>query len=157
MSFGIDSSLLSVRIAPLGGAPFDAGIFLREASAASREPETLGSRLNEPSVSFLPLSIDGEVEMIHLGSIGFVERTGELPEVERLIELGVRGVPVAIRLVDATALNGNVLAMTRPEESRLSDLLNHGDRFLLLVDPTRVLYVRRDAILRVRSTALRCL
>jgi hypothetical protein len=155
MSFGIASSLLAVRFGPLGSAPFDAGIFLREVSAASRAPETLGSRLNEPGVRFLPISFDGRIEMIHLVAIGFVERIGELAEIDRLLELGVQRVPVAITLTDATVVHGDLLAMTRPEGDRLSDLLNHADRFVLVADRSRALYVRRDAILRVRSTALR--
>ena len=66
----------------------------------------------------------------------------------------MRGMPVAVHLADATEVHGDLLALTRPEGSRLSDLLNHADRFLLLADRTRALYVRREAILRVRSTAL---
>ncbi len=155
MSFGITSTLLSVRVNPLGAAPFEGGIFLRDATSASREPETLGSRLNEPGVSFLPLSIDGRIEMLHLGAVAFFERTGDLPEIDRLREMEVRGTPVAITLTDGGVLRGDLLAMTRPEGRRLSDLLNHADRFFLVLDRSRALYVRREAVLRVRSTEIR--
>lgn len=155
MSYGITSSLLQVRIGPLQGEPFAAALFVRDASAVTGEPETLGSRLNEPRVTFLPLSRDGEVEMLHLGGIAYVESAEELPEVARLLELGVRGEPVEVTLVNGESVHGRLTVMTPPGERRLSDLLNHADRFLLLADRRGGHYVRRDAILRVRSTALR--
>ena len=97
MSFGIASSLLAVRIAPLGGAPFDAGIFLREASAASRDagdPRLAAQRAGRE----LPPAVDRRQDRDDPPRIDRVRRDGSAscPRSIACSELGVRGVPVAV-------------------------------------------------------------
>lgn len=155
MSFGIASELLQVRLVPHHGEPFQAGLFVRQTRAASGDPETVLSRLNESGDAFLPLAIGDALtglELVQLGAIDRIECTEPMPEVEHLRAIGALEEPVEIVFASGDTVRGRLLAVSPRDERRLSDLLNRSDPFILVVTGQRTLYVRRGAILRVRPT-----
>lgn len=149
--FGIASTLLPIRLVLLWGEALAGAVFLRQTSSPLHGPETLGDRLNEPETAFLPIAVGGRVEVVRLGAVAYVEHRAELPEIDRLRELGASAEPVAIELMTGETLEGELLALARPERSRLSDILNRGETFVSLATPGRTLYVNRDAMARVRG------
>lgn len=149
--FTIASDLLPVRLILEWGEARAGALFLRDTHAATGEPESLGARLNEEGVRFVPFSCHGAVELVHLAAIACVEHQGELPEIARLVELGARREPVTIELMTGEVLRGDLLAYAPPDRSRLSDLLNRVDRFFPLVSAGRTVYLHREAVATVRS------
>ena len=149
--FGIASTLLPVRLVLQWGESVSGALFLRKAPSPQREPETVGARLNEPDAQFLPFAAAGRVELVRLAAVAYLEHAGELPEVARLRELGAAAEPVEIELLTGETVEGELLAIARPDRRRLSDLLNRGETFLPLVSSGRVLFVNRDAMARVRG------
>lgn len=150
-SYAIASNLLPVLLVLEWGEALTGNLFLRDTPSPSRDPENLGTRLNEPGTHFVPFERDGRVEFVRLGSVSYVEHPAELPEVRRLRELGARSEPVEVDLATGELLRGDLLDIAPPEHCRLSDLLNQADRFLLLASPGTTVYVARAAITRVRS------
>lgn len=150
-AFGIASTLLPIRLVLLWGEALAGAVFLRQTSSPLHGPETLGDRLNEPESAFLPIAVGGRVEVVRLGAVAYVEHRAELPEIDRLRELGAAAEPVAIELMTGETLEGKLLALAPPERSRLSDILNRGETFVPLAAPGRTLYVNRDAIARARG------
>lgn len=148
-SYAIASNLLPVLLVQQWGEALTGSLFLRDTPLPSREPEDLGTRLNEPGTHFVPFDREGRVEFVRLGSVGYVEHPAELPEVRRLRELGAQSEPVELELVTGELLQGDLLDIAPPEHCRLSDLLNQADRFLLLASPGKTVYVAREAITRV--------
>jgi hypothetical protein len=114
--------------------------------------ETLGDRLEEPGVRFLPVEVEGAIEFLQLASIAYFEYEGALPEMSRLADMGAWREAVEITLSNGNPLSGDLVYLLPPERRRVSDLLNDRGRFVLLVDDTHARYVNRNAIERVRPT-----
>jgi hypothetical protein len=152
-AFGIASTLLPVRLFLQSGATAAGAVFLRKIPSADRETESLGARLNEPGVAFLPFAAGGRVELVRLAAVAYVELLDEAPEIARLHALGAATEPVEIELANGESLAGDLIAIAPPGRRRLSDLLNRGETFLPLAAPGRTLFVNRDAIVRVLGRA----
>jgi hypothetical protein len=151
VSYAVEVQPLPVRLHTTDGRAFGAEVFLHTVGELGR-PETLGDRLNDPHLRFLPCRIDGRVELVHLERLAWVEALAPLPEVAWLSEVGAVQQPVEVDLADGPTLQGTLVYSRPPGSQRVSDLLNAGEaRFLLLLDGSRSLYVRRDQLLRVRS------
>lgn len=151
-SFGIVSNLVPVRLILMWGEARVGSLFLRELHTVSGEPESVGGRLNDPELRFVPFSVGGSVELVNLAAVACLEHEGELPEVSRLLETAAKREPVAIELMTGEVIHGELLAHAPPERARLSDLLNQGQRFFPLLSGDRTLYVNPDAVVAVRST-----
>ena len=152
MSFGIESDPTPVRIVFLGGGEITGGLFVRRSASSRRRVETLGDRLDEPGVDFVPVETeDGGIEMVNVEGVAYLEQPGPPPEVAELRELGVPTGKVRVVLSSGEVLEGDFVASGPPERNRLSDLLNHSGRFFLLADGRRSVYVHRRAVSRVRS------
>lgn len=148
MSLAIAVDKVRVRLAGRDGRPFEADLYLHTVSPHEFRHETVGDRLNDPDSDFLPFEIDGKVQLIALSSLGYVEQMDAPPEIERLDEIGARRQPVGLRLFSGDLLRGDLIYEANHEQARVSDLLNSGHRFLLLVGEERILFVRRGAIER---------
>lgn len=151
-SFGIVSNLIPVRFILQWGEARPGGLFLRELHMATGQPESVGGRLNDPDVQFVPFSVHGTVELVRLGAVAYLEHLGELPEIERLLDTGARREAVAIELMTGELIRGELLAYAPPERARLSDVLNQPERFFPVLAQGRTLYVNRDAVTTVRAT-----
>ncbi len=150
-AFGIVSTPFAARLALRTGASLAGELLLRQTTTANHRDETLGARLNESGDAFLPLEVDGGVELVRLSSVAYLECPPDLPEVAGLKSLGAQAEAVEIELVTGELACGSLLCLAPPHRRRLSDLLNAADPFLLLVAAERTMYVNRDAIVRVWS------
>lgn len=125
--------------------------FLHAVSRRRFDTETVADRLNDPETRFLPCEVEGRTELIRLSSLSYVEIHGMAPEMERLQETGGVRAKVELDLECGDSLAGELLYEAPPNTDRVSDLLNSfSNRFLLLASGERTLFVRRDAIARVR-------
>jgi len=145
---------LAVRRRPARLKGFDgdsarAVLFLRAASARGPREETVLERLNALDGDFLPCEIDGGVALVNLSWIAYVEVDAPAAEED---EPGLRRAPATLDLVSGERLAGDLVYVARPGRARVSDILNAaGDRFVRFASPGLERFVRRDAILRVRS------
>jgi hypothetical protein len=132
------------------GDSVECSFYLRLAGARGSGRETLGERLNDPEVRFLPCKIEDRVELLNLNSLSFIRVSGILPEVGRRLELGAVRQRARVTVQSGYLLEGEFLCVLPSERSRLSDLLNQtSDRFLLFLAPAAALYINRDNIVRV--------
>jgi hypothetical protein len=143
---------LDVRLLFADGRRTTARVFLHAASARRLGSQTLGERLNDHDLAFIPLELEGRVELVRLGTIAAVQCDLPLPEIEALDAVDAFREPVEIELAGGEWLRGDLRYELPPGGCRVSDLLNAPDqRFLLLQHERGVSYVHRDAIARVRS------
>lgn len=132
------------------GESFMTSFYLRLASAQGTGRETLGERLNDPATRFLPCKIGDQVELMSLNWISYVRVAGTLPEVAQLEEVGAVRQRGRVVVQSGYVLDGEFLYVQPSARARLSDHLNFSvERFLLYLAPAAVLYINRDAIVRV--------
>ena len=125
--------------------------FLHTVSPHLFATETVADRLNDREIRFLPCEAEGRTELIRLSSVSYVEIHGLAPEIERLEEIGAVRRKVELDLDCGDSLAGELIYEAPPNTDRVSDLLNsRATRFLLLAIGARTLFVRRDAVARVR-------
>lgn len=149
--YAIQVERVEASIVDRGGTASTATFFVHTVSPHRFATETVADRLNEPAAAFIPCEVAGRTELVRLGSISYVEVEGMAPEVERLTEIGAIRQAVQLEMDCGETLDGELLYESPPTSDRVSDLLNSdGDRFLLLICPERTLFVRREAIYRVR-------
>lgn len=149
---------LAVAVAPVGvrvsdgqGRCFDAEIFLHEEGERRAGRETLEDRLNDPDGRFLPCRIDGEMQILHLDRLAWMELDGVAPEVARRQEMEARRTAVELVLTTGEHLEGDLVYLLPEARSRPSDVLNRSDApFLVLLASDATRYVHRSAVLRVR-------
>jgi hypothetical protein len=150
VSFAVEVQTVAVRLVGAGLA-VDGEVFLHVVGG-SGHPETLGERLNDLSVRFLPCRVDGRVELVRVDGISFVEARAPLPELREIEEVGAVRQQVDVELAGGYHLGGELVYTRPPGSQRVSDLLNSGaERFLLLLDGDQARYLRRDALVRVRT------
>jgi hypothetical protein len=124
--------------------------YLRLASAQGGGRETMGERLNDPGTRFLPCKVGDQVELLSLNWISYVRVSGILPEVSHLEEVGAVRQRARVTVQSGYVLDGEFLYVLPSARCRLSDLLNLSEeRFLLFLAPAAVMYINRDAIVRV--------
>lgn len=141
-----------VRVAITAGPETTEGyVFVAEHSEHTRGAERIGEILNHPE-SFLPVRKAGDdrvylyhKQAIHL--LTLLEPDRQQWELEELAYSPSQH--VEITLVTGEVLRGITYVDPRPERSRVSDLLNLPDRFLMLVRDQGVTYVAKWHILRV--------
>jgi hypothetical protein len=150
MSSRLETIGVTALVVPVHGDAVEAVFFLRSRGAQGRTTETLGDRLDESGARFVPVEIGGDIHFLNLSSIAYVETFGELNEMARLADMGAWRKPVEVTLVTGKRLHGDFVYLLPPERRRVSDLLNHQSRFLLLVDDSHCRYINRDAVERVR-------
>ena len=140
----------TARLVGFDGSAASATLFLRASTPRGPRPESVGERLNALDGEFLPCEMGGEIALVNLAWIVYVECPVETdPEPP---EPGLRRAPAELDLVTGETLSGVLSYVARPGRARVSDLLNSAsDRFLLLVSVGVERHVRRSAILRVRS------
>lgn len=135
------------------GRSSDLVLFLHTVSPHQFATETVADRLNDPQAQFLPCEVADRTELVRLSSLSYVEIHGLPPEMERLREIGAVRSAVEIELDCGDTLAGELVYEAPPTTDRVSDLLNsRATRFLLLAIADRTLFVRRDAIARVRPS-----
>ena len=143
---------VAVRVTDSRGETLDAEIFLHADSGHHPGPETLGDRLNDPEGRFMPCRIDGEIQLLHLDRVAWVEQDDLASEAAELEEMEAGRTPAELILVTGETLRGDFLYLMPEERSRPSDALNRSTTpFLLLLTPTEATrWVHRAAIARVR-------
>ncbi len=121
------------------------------ASARGPCPESVGERLNAFDGEFLPCEIGGEIALVNLAWIVYVESPAEAGP--RPLEPGLRRAPAELDLVTGETLSGVLSYVARPGAPARLRPAQLGERPL----PAPGLARRRaprpaqDAILRVRS------
>jgi hypothetical protein len=139
----------TARLVGFDGSSATATLFLRGSSPRGPRPESVAERLNSLDGEFLPCEVDGEISIVNLAWIAYVECPTQEPVPA---EPGLRRAPAELDLITGETLAGQLTYVARPGRARVSDLLNSAsDRFLLLASPGLERHVRRTAILRVRS------
>lgn len=151
MDYTIQVDRVEASIVDRSGKASAATFFVHTVSPHQFATETVADRLNEPDVGFIPCEVAGRTELVRLNSISYVEIHGPAPEIKRLEEIGAARTAVQVEMDCGESLDGELVYESPPTTDRVSDLLNsRGDRFLLLACQDRTLFVRRDAITRVR-------
>ena len=151
MDLTIQVERVAASIVDKKGRAREIVFFLHTVSPHLFATETVADRLNDPDTRFLPCEIEGRTELIRLSSLSYVEVHGLAPEMERLQEIGAVHSDVELELDCGDSLAGEMLYEAPPNTDRVSDLLNsRATRFLLLAIGDRTLFVRRDAVSRVR-------
>ena len=151
MDLTIQVERVAASVVDKKGRASEIVFFLHTVSPHLFATETVADRLNDPDTPFLPCEIDGRTELIRLSSLSYVEVHGLAPEMERLQEIGAVHSAVELELDCGDSLAGELLYEAPPNTDRVSDLLNsRATRFLLLASADRTLFVRRDAVSRVR-------
>ncbi len=151
MDLTIQVERVAASIVDRKGRSSEIVLFLHDASPHLFATETIADRLNDPNVGFLPCEAAGRTELIRLSSLSYVEIHGLPPEIERLQEIGAVRKRVELELDNGDSLAGELMYEAPPSTDRVSDLFNsRAPRFLLLTSGERILFVRRDAVARVR-------
>lgn len=151
MSYAIEVGRIEATVVDRNGSASPVTFFLHTVSPHQFTTETLADRLNDPATEFLPCEIDGQTELLRLSSMAYVEIPGAAPELRRLEEIGAARTPVRLVLDGGFNLEGELVYEAPATTNRVSDLLNErASRFLLLDCGDRTLFVRRDAVSRVR-------
>jgi hypothetical protein len=148
LAVAVDS--LAVEVVTLDGARSEARIFLHAASDRHLGPETLGERIDGRASQFLPCEVDGHLELVNLDHVAYLGCPADLPELASLDELASFRAGATLDLASGERLAGELRYRLPPSSSRISDLLNSAERFLLLATDGRSLYVNRNAVVRVR-------
>jgi hypothetical protein len=152
VSFALAMQDEPIRIVGTDGRVAEGTLFLHAVAERSSRPETVGARLNDLAVSFLPVRRDGSIELVHLAWVAYVAVAGRPLDVANREEVGARRAEVELDLVGGETLKGDLLYELPAGHSRVSDLLNSpGERFLLLLAGAETLFVNRAAILRART------
>lgn len=150
MSLAIEVHKFPIRLVNIDGQATAARLFLHLASSHDYHSETVGERLNDSEVDFLPFEIDGRVVLIRLSSLAYAEVLESPPEVARMDEIGASHQTVCLILESGESLQGELVFEAAPENPRVLDLLNsRQQRFLLLQAADRTLFVRSNAVVRV--------
>jgi hypothetical protein len=151
MDLTLQVERIAASIVDRRGRSSEVAFFLHTVSPHLFATETVADRLNDPETRFLPCEVEGRTELVRLSSLSYVELDGLAPEIERLDELGAVHNEVELELDCGDTLAGELVYEAPPTTNRVSDLLNsHATPFLLLVSGSRTLFVRRDAVARVR-------
>lgn len=151
MDLSIQVERVAASIVDLKGRSSEIIFFLHTVSPHLFSTETVFDRLNDPESRFLPCEFEQRTELIRLSSLSYVEVRGLAPEIERLQEIGGVRRKVELELDCGDLLAGELIYAAPPAADRVLDLLNSlSTRFLLLSSGERSLFVRRDAIARVR-------
>jgi hypothetical protein len=147
--FKVGTSGISVQITQRNSKTFLASFYLRILPNDNGR-ETLGDRLNDPAVNFLPCKIDERTELLNLSMLSHIRTFGELPEVEMKEQLGAIRQPARVTMDSGYTFCGDFIYIQPSARARLSDLLNFStERFLLFQTPSASLYLYRDAIVRL--------
>ncbi len=150
MSFAIEVQKIPIRLVNVSGQATEARLFLHLASSHDYRSETVGERLNDPKVDFLPFEIDGRILLIRLSSLAYAEVREAPPELARMDEIGASHEVVTLILQSGESLQGELVYEAAPENPRVLDLMNtRQHRFLLLQTDNKTLFVRRKAVVRV--------
>lgn len=154
LAVAVDS--LAVEVVTLDGARSDARIFLHAASERHLGPETLGERIDGRASQFLPCEVGGHLQLVNLEHVAYIGCPPDLPELASLDELASFRAGATLELASGERLAGELRYRLPAASSRISDLLNSDERFLLLTTDGRSYYVNRSAIVRVRMEDSRC-
>jgi hypothetical protein len=153
MSLAVEVRDVPLRIVAFDGRAVAGSLFLHLVGERGRRPERLADRLNDPEVRFVPVRLEGRVELLNLAWVAYVAAPGRLPEIADREAVGCRSAHVELELAGGAELAGDLLYELPAGHARVSDLLNSpGERFLLLVTPDETLFVHRAAIVRARTT-----
>lgn len=155
---GVRAAPLAIEVTPLdvvvrsNGSSRPTTLFLRTASERHLGAETLAERLADPHTTFLPAESDGEVELVNLDRIEWIEaRTAELEEVGTLLDEGAHRQPVRCELAGGETVVGELLYHAPSGAARISDVVNDPNRrFLLVLTGDEARYVVRTRIHRIR-------
>ncbi len=151
MDLTLQVERVAASIVDRRGRSSEVAFFLHTVSPHLYATETVADRLNDPEIRFLPCEIGSRTELVRLSSLSYVEIHGLVPEMERLEEIGAVHAGVELELDCGDTLAGELIYEAPPTTDRVSDLLNsRSTPFLLLASGTRTLFVRRDAVARVR-------
>ena len=151
MDLTLQVERVAASIVDRQGRSSEVAFFVHTVSPHLFASETVADRLNDPETRFLPCEVAGRTELVRLSALSYVEIQGLVPEIERLEEIGAAHSDVELELDCGAALAGQLIYEAPPNTDRVSDLLNErATRFLLLASGNRTLFVRRDAIARVR-------
>lgn len=152
MSLALETREAPVRIVELDGRQTEGALFLHTLGDQESRLETISRRLNDVEATFLPVRVNGGIDLVHLAWVAYVAADGRSGDVGRLEEVGARRAPVTLELAHGETVTGELLYAAPADQSRVSDLLNSGgERFLLLLAPDSTLYVHRAAIRRARA------
>jgi len=139
---------VSVREIPLDietcrGKRLQAHLFLHD--FGQHGPERLLQRLNDSEL-FLPLKVDGQVQLMRKSAILRMSSPLPLQEVTELRQLGVPQAAVEILLDQDRRISGNVFLLMPSTRNRVSDVLNGPDQFLLIETALEIAILNKNGI-----------
>lgn len=141
-----------VRLVGYDGSASRAVIALALAGPQGGGPESLLERLNAPRAEFLPCEIEGEMALINLGWIAYLEVARDAVDTAARERRGALRAPVSVDLVSGETLDGEIQFEPAPGRERVLDAFTRGaGQFLPLLGEDRVRYLRKSAVLRVRG------
>ena len=125
------------------GERLQAQLFLHD--FGQHGPERLLQRLNDSEL-FLPLRVNGQVQLMRKGAILRMSSPHPLQEVTELRQLGVPQANVQILLDQDRRISGSVFLLMPSTRNRVSDVLNGPDQFLLVETALEITILNKDGI-----------
>lgn len=151
MSLEIKVTQVTARVVDIEGREYEAAFFLHSVGLLATREESLGERLNDAEIHFLPCTVDGDTRLVPIRRIAYVELMGPGSDLADRDERGARHTPIEAELVTGEQVKGELIHESPQSQSRLSDALNRPDaRFLLVIHDDRTLYLHRDTIAWVK-------
>ena len=124
------------------------GVLYADVQHVDGTPATIGDRLEDPLVRFLPFESENQLCLLHKASIVSVELAdddGQSPAVPHAVELRV-----VVRFVQGRQLTASLFATPWPLRLRVSDLLNSSPyQFLRFFRDDRLMLVNRDYVVAI--------
>ena len=146
----LDVHTLPVCLIDVDGESREAAFFLHVPGTTFASSGTLGNRLNEPGVEFLPCCYGKRTVLQRLDQIATIELRKIGREILQFEEIGATEQPVDMELVNGDRIVGKLLVEGDEAHRRVSDYLNSvANRFVLVRTKEGATYVNRSAISQV--------
>ncbi len=139
-----------VELTFTSGEKISGKLFLQLHGASLCGPQKVGEVLNSEE-AFIPFQHDGMVELINLEQIVSVDCEAE-SEFDDLLLLGEMH-KIAIETTNSLLVDLKAYVNLPTGNNRIKDFLNQRKHFLLFVQGDRVVYLRRDKIIKVKDDA----
>ena len=133
----------------IDGGTLEGEVFLRPVSRYRSRPEEPIHLLNDDEPYFAMMRT-GEAILVAKASVARAITTSQGDDED--VHVATPGIPVEVTMTDGTVCIGSIFPESRSGRPRLLDFLNaYRDRFIPVVDATKVCLVNKNVIAHVRE------
>jgi hypothetical protein len=143
LDLAVDVRRITVRLLAGLQGPVEAVLFLPPSDP--RGPSGLLGRLNDDD-AFVPASIDGSIRLLAKSALPLIGCPEPLPEIAEFDELGASRMDLRLRMRGGAEVSGTIRVLLPDDRRRLSDFLNHEDRFFALSTESGDVVANKDWI-----------